>query len=820
MEDPPPPVPPKDTPQKPLMDADRATPAPASSSKRKREGHDEHVFRPRSSHWEAPGSDAHSPKRSRRSVQPSDNDTSNDTTPVQQRNVRRKKGVNNLSNLNLRHAAERQARQSAESQAVPRESRFQEGSLTDRPSNRPPTAFTRLPRTDSGNIQLVDDLMDDYHNGMPSPHRSMEIDFGRENAQITQLTAANFSHGTSAEENNGFLSRVGRSLAASLHPVRMWKQVWEETHEELRQKNEADFQRKQILKDEAERRYAQMKASGQFDPHILSRASAPDSNITLSNSGDIFARETPSVEHKRTTSGGSQLTLSTNNANYISENEARRNGPPSVAKTFRSRLSFKRPSLQNLRFDLKRTKSDYNLAAAVSSQRDSSSSVSPVKADFEESALMKSASRIDMRKQYKLSKRVSNLESKLQLARKELDDALTEASPMSKLGNKYERFTPYSTIKRSTFVPGRLESLPSERFLDPSQFNLEDDEADQVMEEHAKAVNSLEGGSTEGVSTRPLKRVDLMDVTGEKDEDTVKAARAQPYPPRASSLFNLNNNNIEHVKNDITSMSPEPTSNDFETDNMDVDNSTVETNEVRKQPKKAVSYASLDAKLKALDANVKMAARRPPIRKKRKSDDDLRDYKPERDDDDDDDNAQWEKLGIKSNKRRKSGGSTKKKTPNKPTTAVNDEPITPVTPADAVIGATEPSTSINEPPTESSPRISIDSSHAPLAPVVEEEPEERVSLSGDPTKKPADSPRRGSDEELMTRAAAAAIKHRSHSPSGRELKALSKKLDGSSSGTQQLAKSGGGKSAKSKIARPKKGSAKVDEPFEWPEDVF
>jgi hypothetical protein len=823
MDDLPPPVPPKDTPEKPSMDADRATPAPASGSKRKREGHDELVYNFSNSHLEAPGYNAPSPKRSRPSLQPSDNDISDDATPVKQRNVRRKKGVNNLSNLNLRHAAERQARQSAESQPVPRESRFQEGSLTDRPSNQPPTAFTRFSRTDSGNIQLVDDLMDDYHNGMPSPHRSVEIDIGREKAQIAQPTTVVPTHAPSTDENNGFFFRVGRSLAASLHPVRMWKQVYQETHEELRQKNIVEFERKRALKEEAERRYAQMKASGQFEPRHVSRTSAADSNITLRDSGVIFASGTPSLEHKRATSHGSQLTFPTDNANYISESEACE-AAPSAAKTFRSRLSFKRPSLQNLRFDLKRTKSEFNLNAAANSQRDSSSSASPVKAEFGDSALKKSQSKIDMRKQYKLSKRVSNLESKLQLARKELDDALVEASPMPKLGNKYERFTPYSTIKRPTFIPGKLESLPSERLLDPSHFNFEVDEVDQVMEDRAKTVNDLEGGARE---PQPLKGVDLMDLSEEQDEETLRVSRAHPYPTRASSLFNLNNKNIEHTTKASTSEHDETTNHDTQTDKMNAENPSVETNESRSEPDKAASYASLDAKLKALDANVKMAAKKPTHRKKRKSGDDLKDYKPENDDDDDED-AVWELMGVNTKKRRKSAGTTKKmsptKTPAKSSNLISDQPEVHATSSEARkedAEAIEPSESNDGVTTEPNVNIrkSIDSQHVPLAPVVEEE--EVASINGDPVKKPTDSPQRDSDEELMTRAAAAARKHRSHSPMERDDAVLAKQVDGTADQAAVVIKSGGAKSSRSRSRpRSKKGSGKVDESFEWPEDVF
>ena len=811
MDDPtslPPPVPPKDTPdrpQRPSMDAERATPAPASGSKRKRDGHDELVYNLRSSHLETPGSEAHTPKRSRPSLQPSDNDASDDATPVQPRNIRRKKGVNNLSNLNLRHAAERHARQYDESQPVPRESRFQEGSLTDKPSGQPPTAFTRFTRTDSGNIHLVDDLMEDYHNGMPSPHRSVEIDIGREQAQAqtAQPTSAISSQAPSAAENNGFFFRFGRSLAASFHPVRMWKQVFDETHEELRQKNLAEIRRKKALKEEAERRYAQMKASGQFEPRVLSRASLADSNITLRDSGVIFASGTPSTEHKRATSHGSSL------ANFASESETPEVAP-SATKTFRSRLSFKRPSLQNLRFDLKRAKSDYTLTAAANSQRDSSSSVSPVKAEFGGSALKKSHSKLDMRKQYKLSKRVSNLESKLQLARKELDDALIEASPMPKLGNKYERFTPYSSIKRPTFVPGNLESLPSERLLDPSKFNLETDEAGQVMDGRAKPA------------TEPLEHLmDLSDEPEDPDEDTLRVTRARPYPPRASSLFNLNNKNIEDADEEVMADPTEPTRHDTERNSMDVDSPSAVANGSRGDLQKAVSYASLDAKLKALDANVKMASKRPTNRKKRRSgDDDMKDYKPEADDDYNED-AEWEKLGSR-NKRRKSAGAPKKKAASK-STITNDEPEINNTHNEAEnddADTIEPTSLNDDVSAEASARKSLDSQHAILAPVAEEDGEEAGPAKGDPVKKPTDSPQQDAGTELMTRAAEAAREHRSRSPPTREDTSLFKQMDGSAEQAAAVAKSGGAKSTKSGHGRSRKEKARVDETFEWPEDVF
>jgi hypothetical protein len=826
MDGPPPPVPPKDSPPVKAtipMDPGRVTPRPASSaSKRKREAQDEHAYNPRSNHSEASDAEAyantHTPKRSRPSLPGPDHDASDDATPVQQHNIRRKKGVNNLSNLNLRHAAERQARLHAERQPVPRESRFQEGSLTDRPSNKPPTVFTRFIRTDSGRIEQVDALMDDYHNGMPSP--TGEIDVNREQAQLPPSAAPTTPRPEGADENNnGFLFRFGRSIAASFHPVRMWKQVWEETTEELRQKNIAEYQRKKALKEEAERRYAEMKASGQFESRTISRTSATDSSIKTRDSGVMLEQETPSLNHKRNTSYGSQLAPPTIGSSNYSESEAPDNAS-SVVKTLKSRLHFKRPSLQNLRFDLKRTRSEYNIGAAANIHRDSSSSVSPVKAELEGSSLRKSHSRVDMRRQHKLSKRVSDLEVKLQYARRELDDALVQASPALKMGNKYERVTPNSTLRRPRFIPTKLESLPSERLLDPSMYYNDDEDADKVTQDRANAVADLEGISIDEDSH-------MMDAPQDNEEETIRASHVRPYPARASSLFSLNNNNIENSTEETAAGATKPTSDDMENNTADVKKQSTATADAKKR---ASGYASLDAKLKALDANVKMAAKKPAQRKKRKTGDDFKDYTPE-DDDEDDENADWDKIGSKSKRRKSNTSATKRKSTSK-SVQDSEEPAVAATTEGLDNDSDEvdtPSKQNDEAGADRNMRMSIDSQAGALEPVLEESEEATFAPNGDPIKKskyrssmPIYQP--GSDEDLMTRAAAAARVHRSHSPPDAEKAVLSKQHHDT---TQQIrAGSEGGsaksaKSAKSNRSRiPKQVKAKVDQNFEWPEDVF
>lgn len=309
-----------------------------------------------------------------------------------------------------------------------------------------------------------------------------------------------------------------------------------------------------------------------------------------------------------------------------------------------------------------------------------------------------------------------------------------------------------------------------------------------------------------------------MDLGEEDEEETIRMSRAQPYPPRASSLFNLRNKNIEDAARNIAGHTGS-TQNDTENGSMNVNDEIDSANETRKVPKKATSYATLDAKLKALDANVNMANRRPPVRRKRKSGDDQKDYRPE-DDDEDDDDDEWGRIGGKA-KRRKSAGTTKKKAARKSGT-FGDEPATHANDQVPENNDVEVSKSPDGPTLQSSARKSLDSQHAAaLEPVAEEDGDDAAFANRDPVKRPADSPQQGSDEELMTRAAAAARKHRSHSPSGLEKASLHRAMDGSAERpVAAAATSSSAKSVKSARGRPRKSKGKVDESFEWPEDVF
>ncbi|KAK0844532.1 hypothetical protein LTR57_019984 [Friedmanniomyces endolithicus] len=859
-----PPVPLKDTPKNRTMNVDSA---PPSGSKRKRSEQDEQDGQDETLHLDPADPDAHTPKRSRQS-----DAEASDGTPINQRNLRRKKKNNNLSNLSLRHAAEQQR---------VRESRFQEGSLTDKPSMKPPSAFTRMMRTDSGNIRQVDELMEGYNDDSANGDVSREA-FVRGEGYTPPLSAT-FESAPRAQ-SGGFFG-FGRSFATNFHPVALWNKIWSEARQELIRENFEEAERKRRQKEEAEAKYAEMKAAGQLGLKQVS-------NVLLgARESEASARPRDSAvvlddvkDHARITTTGSQLLPPPKDDIYShSGSEV----PESKTKhTFKSRFAFKKPSMSNMKGGLKRVASDLNLTAGAG--RESSSSISPVKADFDHSTVKRSSSKFDLRKQQKLSKRVSDLESKLQLARRELGDALIEASPKPKLNNKYERFTPHNnTSKWPKFIPGKLPSLPSERILMAEALGFGDDEATPDRA-------TFDAEMKNDVAPTEFKEF-------EDGEDTIKARDSQQYPRRADSLFKLSNDKInllpDITKNTVTEHKTETSElTQFTSDSANMDpNSIVNlTSDSMTEPAKTGDYASLDAKLKALDKQVKASKKPAAKSKKRKSG--ARDDENFRPDAVTDDDAEWHEANATPKKKRKSAGKLDSGSPQgpakrtrgntgkqssprarksangpaqikkgemqnmsaKPAAESDEDEYSEAEDPDAVTGAAE----LDEVPA----RTSIDSQAQPLEPLYEEEETSLIHSNGEPSRPTAEaapalyfgarsrsrSPHKRTglvqpavEETLLMRAAEAALGRRGRSASPAPRLKMMQTVESESVVVQshqdamQSLSSGVNGNALQVITPPADEQVKIvvtekttvemvrvagagglGEAFEWPEDVF
>ena len=855
MEEPPPP-PPKDPAYASRMDVDRPPTAPSSGSKRKRTvDSDEYHFQ--HSEVENVDPDAHTPKRNRSAPNTSADE---DGTPVQHRSIRRKKGMRGLSNLNLRHAASQQVHN--------RDSKFQEGSLTDKPSLKPPSLFTKMPRSESDNSLKVDEMMEDYHDDVTVPRYSTtKPQHSHPRAHVNMETYKNPS-------GNGFF-HFGRQIAASFNPASLWQRWWAEPKEDASQNSE-DAEEKAKQKAEAEAKYAEVKKAGQFKFHTVNRRNASVISIAedLQTPRDS-AIEIDSLQNTRSSIGLSSLLPPTDDTGSRSGSEV-----PGAAskqnKTLKSRLHLKKPSLSNIKDDLKRVRSDLSLGASAR-QRESSSSVSPVKQDFDSSALKRSQSRYDLKKAHKLSKRVSDLEAKLESAKKELDVALFDASPAPNLTNKYPTFKPSGTFKRNRFVPGKLPSLPSERIL---------------MAEQMKSIRG--DGESEDEPSKPRKALhpnsNHTDDKTNDNEDTVKASRGRPYPTRASTLFNLDNDHIDNTPTDEQSLNVQqaleitPPSTKA-TDDMDPNSITNGNNDGAPNQIETAGYNSLDAKLKALEKNVKVAEKVKQAKpKKRKSNgDDDRLFRPGKESDDD---AEWEEATPK--KKRKSGGNKNESSPKHQ--EANGAPKKASPPSEKTKAARKTNgasmnlvsevaaqqidlrdqvtSDANEDEDQYSEdeaafdkedtRTSLDSQDRTLAPVYEDEEDEDVvitqvkpaakavapaaprfhmrSRSNSPSKR-APTTHAGVEEQMLTRAAEAAKKHRSVSPppvngvNGDIGLAISEetevmKVKPGANGVPKLPKGANGsfesldelevieEDVEVLSAKDKKAS------FEWPEDVF
>ncbi|KAI6869583.1 hypothetical protein KC338_g2463 [Hortaea werneckii] len=844
----PPPVPPKDTPRKGSVDGEWH--GPPSSSKRKRAAYDETIYDLRNGRLEPaePDPDAHTPKRTRSNEQRTDGSSAEEAA-TGQRSLRRKKKVNNLSHLSLRQAAQQQKLSPSKN------SKFQEGSLTDKPSVKPPSAFTRIMREDSGNFPQVDELMEDYDRDLPMDTVESAVD--QEKVMMPQKVEHIAAHHSDRREehNSGGLFRFGKKMAASFHPVNLWNKLWNETKEELTKQNMEEAERKRRQKEEAEAAYAQLKASGMLPGKRVGPVHDPRLSMTTPtprDSGVVM----PDNEHSYQPSGGSQFLAPPDNdfAAGASPNEMADFGPKVKGGTLRGRFSFKRPSMADLKSGIKRVRSDLNMNHAAASNdiagRDSESSMSPTKPEPGHpgsSVLKKSASRYDIKKQNRLSKRVSDLESKLRVAREELNEALVEASPMPKLGNRYERFTPVSTMKssRPTFIPGRLPTLPSERFLDPANFGFDD------IEEKSPAKLTGDGASE-------IRRDMEEYMNGMDDEDEVPVKKTQSTPntnaPRANGMFNLTNENIEALPQRVkehsdrineyglTSELKASISNDLEDDWDDLDPAVARTANPEHKGGRTLGDEerdgdSIDVKLKKTETK---KARAKPKSKKRKSganeDDDI--YKPGKDTDEDEDD-EWDQPTPR--KKRKSAGNsgqhsspqvkkgadnvTKKTTKGKKKETTEAAPAVVIedhstTQQEADAGAVEPADG------QDSGRRSLDSQAETLEPLYEEEELEStttVALKGEPKKPtatatPARHARRGSqgapdsEEKVMRR-----------SVEGKRVISPPPPADGSKVAEvvrEQVTAVPGKDGVPALPNQGKKSKKQVREDFEWPEDVF
>ena len=328
-----------------------------------------------------------------------------------------------------------------------RPSKFCEGSMNDRASKRPPSLFTR-----------EEEAMEEYARSQGQ-------------GQDTRMDM-NYDAGIEANKASSVF-RFGKAIANAFKPLTAWPGIngmWKE-----KEKPSNISPEKKIMEERQARAveaYAELKKSGyrgtqalshreiQKVPVIKPQESEHQPDTSFRDSGIDMDCGQPLREHHP----NDQLIGSTDLLHVPPPVKGRSASPFSdISSARKSSLHIRKPSLQGL----KKVASQIHISPAKR-QPDNHTST-PIESNYPtESAaasssaqpLRKEPSKRDMARQYKLGKKVSDLENKLETARRELELSISSAPPVPELP---------AHVARKPFKPGNLPSLPSERNMSPQK---------------------------------------------------------------------------------------------------------------------------------------------------------------------------------------------------------------------------------------------------------------------------------------------------------------------------------------------------------------
>jgi len=345
----------------------------------------------------------------------------------------------------------------------PRASKFFEASMHDRPSEKPPSMFTRLhihspPSTD------MEALMDDYTTLSSSPTKlsttmQTQLKGLTHHPNMSITSSATIQTNDTSLTKRSSIFRFGRSMASSFNPLNIWNSLsngWTQAKDQLEEEAKDTRQKEwDERKAKAEQMYAEFKKA---NPPTITKAV---------KRGREVEDETP----RPSVDSAPVIPIPT--------------GPASIGQSGRKpSFHFRTPSLSSL----KKIASEVNLH-----KRSVSLSKSPEKQAAVESTVVQSTvSKKDVDRQIRLTKRVSDLEVKLEKARKELQEAMGTAPPVPPIPQKHTQGpSPLSSnrpVSRHIKKFEPLPSLPSERLLcaDPARQSNVPDIAEQYFAAEAK----------------------------------------------------------------------------------------------------------------------------------------------------------------------------------------------------------------------------------------------------------------------------------------------------------------------------------------------
>ena len=373
--------------------------------------------------------------------------------------------------------------------------------MNDKVSQRPPTIFTG-----------DEDAMERYV-------RSQAVD--QEQVDVS------FDAGIESIKPSG-MYRFGKAIASTFNPSNIWQGIngiWKE-------KETKTSPEKQVLQErqaKAAKAYAELKKSGYKGTQIgpARRRSEDIPTVRFEDTGSLqqqpFRDSGIDVDSYRSSNDRKDSNLSSISVDTLKipqtrTSKGRSPSPFSETGSRKSSLHFRKPSLQSL----KKAKSHLHLPS-TREEPDGSPPVPLLETNDTSNPVLtgprlrKEPSKKDVAKQYKLSKRVSDLENKLETARRQLELSMSTAPPVPEIP---------SYVGRKPFVPGALPSLPSERNMFAQGSENEDSLIPKAVqppvESRARGKKGIKESVPSKTEDRPVQQV--FDTSISHEDNSVPTA--------------------------------------------------------------------------------------------------------------------------------------------------------------------------------------------------------------------------------------------------------------------------------------------------------
>ena len=322
--------------------------------------------------------------------------------------------------------------------------------MNDRISKQPPTCFLH-----------EEQAMEDY--------TSRDSNQGGRGFEDTKLVVDN----ASGQSRPSSMYRFGKALANAFNPAMVWhgmrSGIWNSKVDET---SDGDRQVMQDRKVKAEKLYAELKHSGYqgfqrknsiktSTNHLVKEESDNDmAEVALHRDSGVDVDSSRSSDEQRRDSIILEPRIDVESLPTPSMSELGQFQTPTSEEhsTRRTLRSLSKPSLRSL----KKVKSHFTLPA---SKRRPASPVPEVPVSGEDFGhqVIKKQSKKELQKQERLSKKISNLETQLEKARRDLQLSAKQGEDQDTVGSIPVTLSMRKPLKR--FVPGALPSLPSESIV-------------------------------------------------------------------------------------------------------------------------------------------------------------------------------------------------------------------------------------------------------------------------------------------------------------------------------------------------------------------